>query len=312
MRFQPLASCFFALLGEAAADSLRSVLSSRSSFSDLYNVLHFHDLLKDIDRIQNATYFAPNNDALKYLADFGINLTTADPSIARALLYYGLIDGQHSVESILQDDDIQLVQSALHPPLFTNVTDGQALKLRTKRNGEHSTVVLETGLQVLTKLVETDIRFDHGVLHGTSTNMVLPHNISETLNLGNLHEFLRLVKVTDLVPELESLADVTFLFPHDKAIQKLRPVLDILSPIQLAAFVRNHAIPNHVLYGKVIGSANKTLQTVAGGSATIRRYGKGQAYVNDIPIVREDILIYGGVAHIVDDVLFPDPREFPH
>lgn len=309
MRFQQLCIIGGGLLGEAAAGSLRSLLSAHSSFSDLYAVLRTHNLLKALDAVENATYFAPNNDALKYLADFGLNLTTADPEIARALLLYGLIKGVHSLESIKGYGEIQLVHSALFPPLFTNVTDGQALKLRANTTGEKPSVLLETGLQVLTKVVETDIAFDHGLLHGTSTNMVLPHNISETASLGRLNEFLGLITTADLVLELESLSDVTLFIPHDEAIRKLRPVLDILSPVQLSAVVRQHAVPNHVLYDVMIGSTDQRVKTLSGGTLTIRRCSRGKIYVNDVPVVRQDVLLYGGVAHIVDDVMFPKAGE---
>lgn len=297
------------LLSHATAQSLGSAIASQDSFSYLYNALVHHDLLETLNAARNSTYFAPNNDALQYLADFGINLTTTDPAIAKAIVLYGLTDGVHSSQSIIQSSQVQLARSALFPPLFTNVTDGQALKIRTNGTGNGAGIVLETGLQILTKVVETDIPFDHGVMHGTSTNMVLPHNVSETAHLGHLDEFLHLLQGSGLEAEVNALADATVFIPHDKAISGLRPALDMMSKAQLAALIANHVVPNHVLYDSTLGGSRRTVKTLGGAEMTIERTERGQIVVNNVSVVRRDVLLYGGVGHIIDRILFAATGE---
>ncbi|KAK3713674.1 hypothetical protein LTR37_008368 [Vermiconidia calcicola] len=307
MHLQQLFSFAGGWLGFAAAQSLSSTLASHSSFSVLYDVLLFHDMLSDVDAARDATYFAPNNDALKNLADFGINLTTTDPNIARAIIYYGLVNGIHSSDSIINAGDVQLVHSELRPPLFTNVTKGQAVKLTTRATKGRPSVVLETGLEILTKVEESDIAFANGLVHATSTNMVLPHNVSETSRLIHQTEFLRLMQESGTEIELNSLADMTLFIPHNEAISKFRPILDTLTQEQLAAAVTHHAIANEVIYGSTITGSNRTLETVGGGIVQIQRGGQGQIFVNNIEVLRSDLLLYGGVAHIIDGVLSSEP-----
>ena len=193
MRLQHFCALAGGLSRLTAAQSLGSTLATHNSFSILYDALDYLGLLDELNSARDATYFAPDNDALKYLADFGINLTTTDPTIARALIFYGLVDGIHSSNSVSKSGNVQLIHSELYPPLFTNVTEGQALKLATNKTESKPSIVLETGLQILTQVTESDIAFDYGLIHGTSTNMVLPHNVSETLRLGQLPEFLDLM-----------------------------------------------------------------------------------------------------------------------
>lgn len=294
-----------ALLSQATSQSLSSAISSQGSFSYLYDALVHHNLLEVLNGARNSTYFAPNNDALQYLADFGINLTTTDHDIAKAIVLYGLTDGVHSSKSIRNDSQVRLARSALFPPLFTNVTDGQALKIRTNGTGNEAGFVLETGLQILTKVVETDIAFDHGVIHGTNTNMVLPHNISETAKLGHLGEFLGLLQRSGVEAEINALADVTIFIPHDKAISRLRPALDMMSKTQLAGIVAQHVVPNHVLYDDTLGHSKRAVETLGGAELTIERNERGEIVVNSVDVVRRDVLLYGGVGHIIDRMLLP-------
>lgn len=293
-------------LGKAAAASLATTIASHTSFSLLHDALKYHNLLDRLDAANNVTYFAPNNDALKYLADFGINLTTTEPDIAKAIILYGLTDGVHSSQSIVKSQGAQLIHSALYPPLYTNVTNGQALKLRTNSTGLKENVVLETGLQILTKVVETDIEFDHGTLHGTSTNMVLPHNVSETLKLGQMTEFLGLLQKSGLEAEVNALADMTLFIPYDAAIRRVRPALDMLNKEQLTAVVSQHVVPNHVLYENRLGEARQYHETLGHTMLESRREKHGQIRINNVEVVRQDVLLYGGVGHILDSVVFPE------
>ena len=288
-----------------AAASLGSTIASHNSLSILHDVLHYHDLIDDLNEARNVTYFAPNNAALKYLADFGINLTTADPDIAKALIYYSLVDGAHSSKSIINNDHIQLVHSSLYPPLFTNVSDGQALKLTKNTTGSQPKVVLETGLQILTEVEESDIEFDHGFIHATGTNMVLPHNVSETCRLGQLKEFLRLVRSSGTELEINTLADMTVFIPHDAAVSRMNPLLEALNPTELAAVVRNHAVAGQVIYQDEVVDPVLEVETISGKVLQMRRGSEGQMFVNNVNIVRSDVLLYGGVAHIIDGILLP-------
>ncbi|KAM3419071.1 hypothetical protein BST61_g5026 [Cercospora zeina] len=298
-----MASC---LLSGVAAKSLDQVLSQHDTFSLLRELLHQHNLVDELESAATATFFAMTNKALYSLADFGINLTTADPNIARAIFKYAQLDAVYTRESIKAlHHEAKVVHTALQPPLFNNVTRGQAAKLRSNRTGDGTEILLETGLGVLTPVVEADIPYDHGVIHAIDGNMVLPHNVSETARLGGMTGFLNLLERSDRIPKLESLSDVTIFIPQDEALAKLQPVLDMLTPEQLRSVVAQHVVPNQVLYQTLFDGV-KTLETLDGSTLHIRRGKRGEIFVNDAEVVRTDVLLYGGVAHLISGALLPE------
>ncbi|KAF2211550.1 hypothetical protein CERZMDRAFT_68660 [Cercospora zeae-maydis SCOH1-5] len=305
MHFPALAtaSC---LLSGVAAKSLDQVLSQHDDFSLLRELLHQHNLVDELESAATATIFAMTNKALYSLADFGINLTTADPNIARAIFKYAQLGEIYTTESFeALHHEAKVVHTALQPPLFNNVTRGQAAKLRSNRTGDRTEILLETGLGVLTPVVEADIPYDHGIIHAIDANMVLPHNISETARLGGMTDFLNLLERSDSIPKLESLSDVTIFIPQDEALAKLQPILDMLTPEQLKFVVAQHVVPNRVLYQSLFDGV-ETMETLDGKTLHIRRGSRGQIFVNDAEVVRTDMLLYGGVAHLINGALLPE------
>ncbi|KAF2230542.1 Fasciclin-domain-containing protein [Viridothelium virens] len=293
-------------LSTAATESLKSTLSSHPSLSILHDLLKQFNLLESFDSFSNITLIAPTDDAYRALAKWGFNVSEVEPFIARALLTYHVLDGTYTADSIPSSNEKQVVHSFLQPPILTNVTQGAAVKL--SRNGGTGMVV-ESGLQVIGGVDEADIRFDDGIIHTLNSSMVLPHNISTTAQLGNLSEFLEAMDVADSVTLLESLKDVTVFIPHNLAFERLNPLLGLLRPSQLASILEYHAVPGKVLYHESMAESESTLQTVQGSSVHIHTDESGETYVNQARIVRQDLIIYGGVAHIIDDVLIPKLKE---
>ena len=298
------------LLSRATAQSLDQVLAKRDSFSLLRDLLHQHGLVDELESTVNTTFFAMTNKAIHNLAGFGINLTTADPNIARAIFKYAQLDAIYTTDTVKAlHHEAEVVKTALQPPLFNNVTRGQAAKLRSNRTGGENGILVESGLGVLTPVVEADIPYDHGVIHAIDANMVLPHNISETARLGGMTEFLNLLERSDSVSRLEGLSDATIFSPQDEALARLQPVLDMLASEQLKSVVAQHAVPNRVLYQSLFDGV-ETLETLDGSTLRIRRGKRGEIYVNGAEAVRTDLLLYGGVAHLIDAALFPEKGEY--
>ncbi|KAL9096252.1 MAG: hypothetical protein Q9165_001775 [Trypethelium subeluteriae] len=301
-----LAFCTAGFLSTAATQSLKSTLSSHPSLSILHGLLKQFDLLESFNSFSNVTLIAPTDDAYLALAKWGFNVSEVEPVIARALLTYHVLDGTYTTDSIPDSDEKQVVHSFLQPPILTNVTHGAAVKL--SRSGGTG-VIVESGLQVIGGVEEADIHFDGGIIHTLNSSMVLPHNISTTAQLGNLSEFLDAMDVADSVTSLESLKDVTVFIPHNLAFERLNPLLGLLKPSQLASILEYHAVTDKVLYHRSMAESERTLQTLQGSSVHVHTDETGEIYVNNARIVRQDLIIYGGVAHIIDDVLVPNLKE---
>lgn len=294
-----------------SATSLGETLRRHGSLSLLHEVLVKLELLPGYEEAHNVTFMAMNNEAITYLANWGLNLTRIDPNIARVILNYHIVEGVHLSEDLVrQNREHQIAHSILRPPVFTNVSDGPAVKLMLRRPHDASkpaTVIAQSGLQSISDIVDFDFRYDSGVVHIIDRNLVLPHNISETTSLVNkLHEFRRLINKSQSRELLEELRDTTIFLPDDAAVQEALPALDSLTPDQLAAVIANHVVPDHVLYHTKFTSRAKKYSALSGKTISVTREPAGNVLVNKANILEEDILIYGGVAHVIDKVLFSE------
>lgn len=298
-------------LQSTAATSLGQTLRHHGSLSLLYEVLVKLDLLSGYEDVHDVTFLAMNNEAITHLADWGLNLTRIDPNIARVILDYHIVEGVHLSEELLhQGREHQIAHSILRPPVFTNVSDGPAVKLMSR--GPHdanrpATLIAQSGLQSISNAVDLDLCYDSGVVHVIDRNLVLPHNISETTNLVNkLHDFWSLINISQSRELLEELADTTIFLPDDAAVQEVLPALNSLTPKQLAAVIANHVVPNHVLYRTQFTSRAKKYSTLSGKTISVTRKSADKVLVDRANVLEDDILIYGGVAHVIDRVLFPE------
>ncbi|KAG8160802.1 hypothetical protein KVR01_009066 [Diaporthe batatas] len=300
-----------------SATSLGQTLRRHGSLSLLHETLVKLDLLSGYEGVDHVTFLAMNNDAITYLADWGLNLTQIDPIIARVILDYHIIEGVHLSKELLRpSSEQQIAHSILRPPVFTNVSEGPAVKLMSR--GPHgaknpATLMAQSGLQSISKIVDVDLRYDSGIVHVIDRNLVLPHNISETTNLVNtLHDFWRLIDKSQSRELLEELADTTIFLPNDAAVREVLPALDSLTPKQLAVVIANHVVPNHVLYHTEFTSRAKKYSTLSGKTIKLNRKSEKVLLVDNANILEADILIYGGVAHVIDKVLLPeqDPSKY--
>lgn len=295
----------------ASATSLGQTLRNHGSLSLLHEILVKFDILPFYEEAHNVTFLAMNDEAITYLADWGLNLTQIDPNIARVILDYHIVEGVHLSEDLPQKNgEYRIAHSILRPPIFTNVSDGPAVKLMSRRPhdaNQDATLIAQSGLQSISNIVDVDLGYDSGVVHVIDRNLVLPHNISETTNLvNNLHDFWRLIIKSRSRELLEELPNTTIFLPNDAAVQKVLPVLDSLAPEQLAAIIANHVVPNWVLYHTQFTSSAKDYSTLSGKTISVSRKSADDVSVNGANIVEEDILVYGGVAHVIDKVLFSE------
>lgn len=301
-----------ALLELASAISFEQALINQGSLSLLHRTLVDTNLLPVFEAADNVTFLAMTDEAIVYLADWGLNLTLIEPLIARSILSYHLLEGVQATANFPRSHAWRkhhLAHSVLRPPFFTNVSDGPVVKLsRSMQNSNHDATefMVQSGLQGISNIVESDVHYDSGIIHAIDRNLVLPHNVSETSNLvNNLHMFWQLIRKAQAREMLEKLRDATIFLPHDDAVRRALPMLESLSPRQLSTVVANHVIPNHVLYHTLFTDSNKSYRSLNGQKIALTRGSASELLVNGVRILEEDVLIYGGVAHVIDQVLFP-------
>ncbi|EME84317.1 uncharacterized protein MYCFIDRAFT_135682 [Pseudocercospora fijiensis CIRAD86] len=290
-----------AYLAATRSQSLQKALDTESSASTFHSLLQQFELLETFDSLSNVTILAPTNQAYNDLAPRGFNVSEVPAPVAKALLSY------HALQGVYMADDLGkaaiVTHSHLVPPALTNVTKGAAVKLSRGNAGQ---VVTESGLQVIGGSEHSNVIFDKGVIHILNSSMVLPQNISVTAEVNDLTTFLDAVEQAGLIPEFESQADVTLLIPHNEALHGLQQLIKLLPTEQMTAILRYHVIPHKVLYQGIIPHGKSTYDTLQGSTVTIEHQGDVELTVNGKEIIRSDLLLYGGVAHIIDGLLIPE------
>ncbi|KAJ0384338.1 hypothetical protein COL922a_008584 [Colletotrichum nupharicola] len=275
----------------------------------LHDLLVELDLLGTFEVLKNSTLIAMNDDAFEYLANWGMNLSSIDPELARGIMKYHFLEGFYTSTNPLLGMETQLIHTVLRPPVLTNVSDGAVVKLTAADNENPFRV--ECGIQKVLPIVEADIDYDTGVLHIINDNLVLPHNLSETTNLGNLEKFWSLVKKAQMSEPLESLRDTTILLPSNEAMEKYKFHLESLVPEDLRTTINNHVIPNRVLYHLDFGETSEEVRTMSGLKLKLSRDSAGGLFVNYARVLKQDVLIYGGVSHVLDNVLITQRVKMP-
>ncbi|KAH5605169.1 fasciclin-like arabinogalactan protein elcF [Parastagonospora nodorum] len=283
-----------------SAHSLSTLLSTHPTLSTLHSLLKQFSLLDDFNTLANITVIAPTNQAYLDLANWGFNVSQIPAPVARALFQYHVLDGEWESESIIGKGKV--VHTYLKPPVLTNVTAGAAVKL----SSVDGTIMTESGLGVAGGVEDVNLRFDGGVLHTLNASMVLPHNITLTAQINGLGRFLELMNRAGVVAEFEGLKDVTVFVPHDDALEKAD--VGKMSKEQLASLLRGHVVPNRVLYGEVFGKKGG-YKSSNGWEIHVGKTAGGTLTVNGIKVVKEDVILYAGVAHVIDKVLVADRVE---
>ncbi|KAL9105862.1 MAG: hypothetical protein Q9227_009025 [Pyrenula ochraceoflavens] len=254
------------------------------------------DLLEWLESLVDITILAPTNKAIEELEDFGFDFNAVDPIVVQALLTYHVLDGTFEADSFSTIP--RIISTLLQPPLVTNVTGGAVAKAYI----EDGDAVFESGLQKTAKTVQDDIAFDGGLVHAIDSTLIFPHNVSVTSAVAGLTSFLGAVETAGMVTSIESLADVTIFIPTNEAFKSIRHSDSAKDIGKLVSTLEYHVVPSAVVYSSNLSSSLTTLQ---GSKLEISTAGDGSIFVNGAKIVTPDLLIYGGVAHVIDEVLMP-------
>lgn len=283
------------------APDLATILSKHPQLTTFASLLKRVDLFDFAASLDNVTVIAPTDQAYLDLAHWGFNMSEVPAAVARALLQYHIVDGVHVSQSISDQNHRPVVaHTYLKPPVLTNVTDGAALKL--SRDAASGKVITSSGLGVIGGTEEQDIFFDGGVIHTLNSSMVLPHNISITTAVNGLTKFLGLMSEAGVVEEFESLKDATIFIPSNRALEQVFGLMKSQPRSHLAILLRSHIVPGKVVYRKDLAHT-RSLRTLADTKLSLHHDRRGIMHVDKAKILREDIILYGGVVHVIDRVL---------
>merc|ERR1712093_920478 len=289
-----------ALAAGAAAQSLTDVLAANNdTLSSLTSLISADPaLLEALGGASNITILAPSNDALATFLNSTAGAAAAtDPAAVAALLTYHVLNGTYPASAFTNTS--QFIPTLLSNSSYSNVTGGQVAEARLR--GE--TVSVFTGLLSPSNVTVANVNFTGGVVHLIDTVLTVPQSASNTAGALNLTSLADALTSADLVETVDGLSDVTIFAPSNEAFQAIGSALPNLSTEALSSILTYHVVQGTVGYSSIL--TNTTLETVNGESVTISIVN-GSVFVNSARVTVPDVLIAGGVVHVIDSVLNPN------
>lgn len=288
--------------GYTVAAGLRETVAARPDLTIFKNLVDQYDVWSPLESMTNISVLAPNNAAYELLGSIGLNLSEMGADFTVPVLKYHFLEGLHDSASFSKGNHAALAHTAL---TGLNETGSAPVKL-SQRDGSY---FAEGGLQLSASVVEADIAFDGGVLHTLNSTLVAPHNISATAFMNGLYKFLAVMEESDMVGDLESIHDGTLFIPTDAAWQRYQSTMSKMTPAEVAGVLSYHAIEGSVLYHSDLSGGKQEIKSKGGRSLILETDDHGDVKVNGILAIREDLIWYGGVAYVIDEVLTPEAKS---
>jgi uncharacterized surface protein with fasciclin (FAS1) repeats len=133
--------------------------------------------------------------------------------------------------------------------------------------------------------------------------LTLPRNVSTTLVNAGLSSLYGALNATKLLGTVDGLKDVTIFAPNNAAFQRIGSALPNLTTEQITSILTYHVVQGKPGYSSTLAD-NTKLKTLEGTELTVRIVN-GSVLVNNAKVVTADVLIAGGVVHVIDNVLNP-------
>ncbi|TKA74473.1 hypothetical protein B0A55_05248 [Friedmanniomyces simplex] len=277
--------------------NLTSLIASNSNLTGLATLLKSYPNAADsLANATNVTLFAPSNQALQAVQSVLGSANGNTSGLVTALLDYHTLKGIFYASNISSTP--QFPHTMLNNTLYSNVTGGQVVECRL----EGSTAEIISGLKQTANVTQANLNFTGGVVHVIDSLLQIPGNFSSVAQNANLTALLGAVNATNLTSTLDSASDITIFAPSNSAFQNIASAVGNLTATQAAAILEYHVINGTIAYSSSL--TNTTIKTLGGGNVTVTIVN-GTVFINSARVVNPDILMSGGVIHIIDSVLNP-------
>ncbi|KAL8916614.1 MAG: hypothetical protein Q9172_006229 [Xanthocarpia lactea] len=284
--------------------SLTALLGSTDSLSTLATAIEGVPGLGDmLSSASNVTILAPSNEAFeKFMrTPRAAALTSGDTEAIQALLSYHVLNGTYPASAVTETP--LFLPTMLNNSDYSNVTGGQVVEALMQ--GEN--VLFYSGLLNNATVTTADQNFTGGVVHIIDTVLTIPQNVSSTAIAAGLSGVAGALTQAELVDAVDSLEDVTIFAPNNAAFQAIGSALPNLTMTQLAGILQYHVVNGTVAYSSTLTNGT-TVPAMAGGDLTITIV-EGDVFVNSAKVIIPDVLVAGGVVHVIDNVLNPNNTD---
>jgi len=182
---------------------------------------------------------------------------------------------------------------------YANVTGGQ----RVEAELASGNVTFFSGLLQNTTVSQANQNFTGGTIHVINKVLTLPANVSSTLVTARLTSLYGALNATNLLGAVNGLKDVTIFAPANSGFQNIGSAVPNISTADLTKILTYHVV-NGTSPGYSSTLSNTTLKSMEGTDLTIRLRGSN-VFVNGAKVITPNVLVAGGVVHVIDNVLNP-------
>ncbi|KAG4290310.1 hypothetical protein FPRO06_02196 [Fusarium proliferatum] len=320
MKFLNLSALASAVVAQS---DLASILSSQSDLSTLAELLALvPDIAETLASASNITIFAPTNEAFASVPrdiPEGEAISQRNDTIAiGALLSNHVFKGYYPAK--VATDIPVFVQSLLDSSFvnyrqpFGNFTGGQYNGI--VKDGDD--VVVISGEETLSYVTEADIRVgDSVIIHKVDKPLSFGAPLQLFTRRDNLLNFNAALNAADLPynfgnldrdsSTLVNISDFTVFIPNDPAFEAIGSVLESADLKTLQEVLKYHIVDD-VLFSTDL--ANVSVPSLQGADLTFTVAEDGSAWVNGAKILFTNVLLFNGVAHVIDGVLNPADDPF--
>jgi len=264
------------------------------------------DVLRSLGAAMNVTLLAPSNQALgAFLNSTAGRALATNSEAVTALLQYHVLNGSYSAETVTNTS--AFIPTSLTDEAYTNVTGGQRVEVVRVRDN----VTFYSGLLQNSSVVQADVAFTGGLIHVIDHILTIPGNVSSTLVEAGLSSLYGALNATNLLNTVNGLRDVTIFAPNNSAFRAIGSALSNASTEELTSLLTYHAVNGSLpLYSSDLANGT-SLQTINGANVTIHLGRNGTVFVNGARVIKPNVLVAGGVVHVIDQVLNPSATEGP-
>jgi uncharacterized surface protein with fasciclin (FAS1) repeats len=255
-----------------------------------------------VDVLKSAgplTLFAPTDAAFAQLPQATLDAVSKNQTLLASILSYHVLAGT-AFAPTANTPAREVVKTATGESLRVDVAAGPKVSL-----------AFGLGTSDVTGSVPTS----NGIVHVVNKVLVPPAAASQTAVDAKLNRLVAALQKVNLVSTVDGLKDVTIFAPLDAAFEALDKFaasanLTVTDDL-LATVLKTHIIPS-VVYSTDIVKAKSipSVETVSKAPLSVKFEGNsvlinGAGNTNPAKVVIADVLIKGGVVHVIDTVLLP-------
>ncbi|USW54194.1 Putative FAS1 domain-containing protein [Septoria linicola] len=291
--------------------SLEQVLTNTPQLSSLLQLFdRYPALLSSLNNTSNITVFAPINNALQSLIDdAAITNRIAEPGFVEAVTRYHITKGAYFSSSFTLAPQFALTM--MGDEKYSSLVGGQRLILE-QFSTRRGSLLVQGGSNEGHDIVQADTALAGGsVLHHIDGVLTLPANVSATAVQYNLTSLVDALVSAGLSETVDRSSKVTIFAPLNPAFSDVASVLRNLTAEDRAHIMRYHVVNGTVAYSTEL-NAGRQLQSSSGQILNITRSPNDRIFINSARVISSDVLLSGGVLHIVDTVLNPNATLLPN